>query len=200
MDAAFQALAWWPELTILLGITPDRPGVQYGWIEPGEALCDSPSLHRTGRFWEKPAPRVTLAVWGRGALWNSFVTVGRAASLLALIERTAPSLYRAFSECTDALGTPAEAEVFRQLYSGIAPMDFSRGVLSEDRGDLAVLPVSGIEWSDVGDPDRLRALAMAQQGRRAQLSRELRHGFRCAQERVGRLPTGVDDWDDRLDG
>jgi mannose-1-phosphate guanylyltransferase len=167
VDAAFQALALWPELTILLGITPDRPEVQYGWIEPGEALCDSPTLYRIGRFWEKPAPRVALAVWGRGALWNSFVMVGRAASLLALIERAAPSLYRAFSECTDALGTPAEAEVFRQLYSGVAPMDFSRGVLSEDRDDLAVLPVSGIEWSDVGDPDRLRALAMAQaQGHR----------------------------------
>ena len=88
---------------------------------------------------------------------------------MPLIERAAPSLYRAFSECTDALGTPAEAEVFRHLYSRVAPMDFSRGVLSGDRADLAVLPVSGIGWSDVGDPDRWLALAMAQpQGHRVQ--------------------------------
>jgi mannose-1-phosphate guanylyltransferase len=160
VDAAFWALARWPELTILLGITPDRPEVQYGWIEPGQALSDSPSLYRIGRFWEKPAPRVALAVWGRGALWNSFVMVARATSLLALMERATPSLYRAFSECTDALGTPAEPEVFQRLYSRIAPMDFSRGVLAEDRADLAVLPVSGIGWSDVGDPERLRALAV----------------------------------------
>ena len=105
VDAAFQALARWPELTILLGITPDRPEVQYGWIEPGNVLSDSPSLYRIGRFWEKPAPRVALAVWGRGALWNSFVVVARAGSLLDLMERASPSLYRAFSECEDALGT-----------------------------------------------------------------------------------------------
>ena len=40
-------------------------------------------------------------------------------------------------------------------------MDFSRGVLDRGPRDLAVLPVSGIEWSDVGDPERLRALALA---------------------------------------
>ena len=41
-------------------------------------------------------------------------------------------------------------------------MDFSRDVLATHRGDLAVLPVSGIAWSDVGDPARLRALTVAQ--------------------------------------
>jgi len=161
VEAAFQALARWPELTILLGITPDRPEVQYGWIEPGDAISDSPSLYRIGRFWEKPAPRVALAVWGRGALWNSFVVVARAGSLLDLMERASPSLYRAFSECEDALGTAREVDVFRRLYARIAPMGFSRGVLAAEPRGLAVLPVSGIEWSDVGDPERLRALALA---------------------------------------
>jgi mannose-1-phosphate guanylyltransferase len=161
VDAAFQALERWPALTILLGITPDRPEVQYGWIEPGDAISDSPSLYRIGRFWEKPAPRVALAVWGRGALWNSFVVVARAGSLLDLMERASPSLYRAFSECEDALGTPGEVDVFRRLYARIAPMDFSRGVLAAAPRDLAVLLVSGIGWSDVGDPERLRVLALA---------------------------------------
>jgi mannose-1-phosphate guanylyltransferase len=161
VDAAFQALASWPELTILLGITPDRPEVQYGWIEPGDAISDAPALYRVGRFWEKPASRVALAVWARGALWNSFVVVARAGSVLDLMERASPSLYRAFSECEDAMGTAGEVDVFRRLYARIAPMDFSRGVLAAEPRRLAVLPVSGIAWSDVGDPKRLRALALA---------------------------------------
>jgi mannose-1-phosphate guanylyltransferase len=161
VDAAFAHVDRSPELTILLGITPDRPEVQYGWIEPGDCLSESPPLYRVRRFWEKPDARVALAVWGRGALWNSFVIVGRASSLLARLERAAPSLHRAFAACTDALGTPAEAAAFRRLYAGVAPMDFSRGVLARDLRQLAVLPTAGIEWSDVGDPDRLRALALA---------------------------------------
>lgn len=159
VERAFLALARWPELTILLGVTPDRAEDQYGWIEPGETLSERPPLYRVGRFWEKPAPRVALAVWARGALWNSFVSVARVTSLLALIERSAPALYRAFIGATDALGAPAENEAFRKLYTGLTPADFSRDVLAADRSDLAVLPVSGVDWSDVGDPARLYALA-----------------------------------------
>jgi mannose-1-phosphate guanylyltransferase len=167
VDGAFLTLARWRELTILLGMTPDRAEDQYGWIEPGETLSDSPPLYRVRRFWEKPAPRVALAVWARGALWNSFVMVARATSLLALIERAASALYRAFIDRTDALGRAAETEVFRRRYNGVTPMDFSGDVLAAHRGDLAVLPVSGIEWSDVGDPARVYARAVAQaQGHR----------------------------------
>ena len=167
VEDAWLALARWPELTILLGMTPDRVEDQYGWIEPGETLSDGPPLYRVRRFWEKPAPRVALSIWARGALWNSFVMVARATSLLALIEGAAPALYRTFIGGSEAVGRAAEAEVFRRLYSGITPMDFSRDVLATHRGDLAVLPVSGIAWSDVGDPARLHALAVAQaQGHR----------------------------------
>jgi len=34
IDLAFEAVEARPELTVLLGITPDRPEAGYGWIEP----------------------------------------------------------------------------------------------------------------------------------------------------------------------
>ena len=160
VETAFHALTRSPELTILLGITAERPEIQYGWIEPGEPIPESPSLYRIGRFWEKPALSVAVAVWARGALWNSFVIVARAASLLGRIERAAPALFRAFTQTAHSLDTSREGDVMRRLYARIAPMDFSRGILAAERSQLAVLPVSGVQWSDVGDPDRLRALVL----------------------------------------
>jgi mannose-1-phosphate guanylyltransferase len=36
------------------------------------------------RFWEKPSPTVARKLFERGALWNSFVMVGRVAAFLTL--------------------------------------------------------------------------------------------------------------------
>lgn len=36
-------------------------------------------------------------------------------------------------------------------------VDFSRQVLTARPGCLAVLPVRGVHWSDLGDPERVRA-------------------------------------------
>jgi hypothetical protein len=44
-----------------------------------------------------------------------------------------------------------------RLYCGLPSVDFSRQVLSARPDRLAVLPVRGVHWSDLGDPDRVLA-------------------------------------------
>src|SRR3990172_2004787 len=56
VDSAFQAVQARPELVILLGVSPDSPEVEYGWIEPADPIRANQALtlYRVHRFWEKP--------------------------------------------------------------------------------------------------------------------------------------------------
>ena len=153
--AAFAAVEAQPELVVLLGITPEGPETEYGWIEPGARITDRGSLRRVARFWEKPAPRLAQALLERGCLWNSFVVVAGIPALLAMIRGTLPKLARAFDPVQPLVGTAAESPAVRALYRDLAPLSFSDDVLARCPANLAVLPVEGVRWSDLGQPNRL---------------------------------------------
>jgi mannose-1-phosphate guanylyltransferase len=63
VEAAFGAVQARPDLVILLGIEPDGPEVQYGWIEPGDRLLDwrGHPVDRVRQFWEKPARAIAAS-------------------------------------------------------------------------------------------------------------------------------------------
>ena len=104
-----------------------------------------------------PAPALAQALLGRGCLWSTFVMVARVPALLALIRQAAPDLAAAFSPLRAALGTPGEAAAVRAVYAGLASSSFAGAVLATRPANLAVLPVSGVEWSDWGRPARVLA-------------------------------------------
>src|SRR5256885_8114753 len=55
VEGALEAAQARPEKVILLGIVPDRPETEYGWIEPSELLLGPPwPLYAVRHFWEKP--------------------------------------------------------------------------------------------------------------------------------------------------
>jgi mannose-1-phosphate guanylyltransferase len=159
VGAAFDLAVARPDLVALLGITPDRPETEYGWIEPAQPVVGPQGwpLYRVRRFWEKPAPDLARTLLEDGSLWNSFVMVGGVASLLGLIDRALPELARAFLPLRRFLGTPVEAAVAEAVYHRVPSADFSRGVLGPSAAHLAVLPVRGVEWSDLGHPERVLA-------------------------------------------
>lgn len=142
-----------PELVVLLGIVPRGPEAEYGWIEPGHGL-PLRGLRRVRRFWEKPAPPVAQALYGLGCLWNSFVMVARAPTLLALIRQSLPRLVDAFEGAQSAVGTAGEELAMERVYGRLATTGFSEDVLATAPANLAVLPVS-VSWSDWGRPERV---------------------------------------------
>ena len=154
---AFDAVQENPDSVILLGIEPEGPEVQYGWIEPGETLPNrrSISIYRIRRFWEKPLFEHAKSLFARDCLWNTFVMVGHIPSILKLVERATPELYRAFLRLRTVLGTAAEAQTAASLYDAIPNRDFSHDVLAKHPERLAVLPVPGVSWKDWGEPRRV---------------------------------------------
>jgi mannose-1-phosphate guanylyltransferase len=156
IETAFEAVQARPDLVILLGIQPEGPEVQYGWIEPGDRLLDWPGhpVDRVRRFWEKPALAIAETLLERGCLWNSFVIVARVSALLALIRGAAPELYRTFTEAWAGHATEGDG-MMRLLYRSLASMNFSEAVLESRPTNFAVLPVRGVVWSDWGEPARV---------------------------------------------
>jgi mannose-1-phosphate guanylyltransferase len=160
IDSAYAAAASRPEMVILLGIPPETPEVEYGWIEPGVPL-GSPvpeSICRVNRFWEKPHGMLASALMERGCLWNSFVMVGCVHAFLDLIRKALPSLFKLFESIRSLLFTTSERTALRELYSAIGATSFSQDVLSAQPNGLAVLRASGLGWSDLGEPGRVHTV------------------------------------------
>lgn len=161
--STFRAIEQRPDLAVLLGIVPDRPEVEYGWIEPAESIGGlvDVSLFRVGAFWEKPALRTAQSLFVRGCLWNSFITAGSVGALIHLFSTAAPELYRAFETILPYIGTPAETDAMRRLYSQLPSGDFSDQVLCACPKELTVLPLADAGWVDVGSMDRAMAVLAA---------------------------------------
>lgn len=157
IDSAYEIAAFRPEVVILLGVTPEAPEVEYGWIEPGIPLENpgSNSVCRVSRFWEKPAQTLASALMERGCLWNSFVMFGHVNAFLNLIRHALPDLVESFESIRPSFFTTAEQAALRNLYSAIPAASFSEDALSVQPDHLAVLRATGLGWSDLGDPNRV---------------------------------------------
>ncbi len=154
VELAFREVSTRPELIVLLGIDPGTPEAAYGWIEPGEPVPGT-ELLRVNRFWEKPSPEMAARFWRAGFLWNSFVMVARVTRLLKLLRTTMPDLYALFEEIRSDLGSAGEEQAVESLYEQLGAVSFSDEVLAKAPENLAVLPVTGVEWSDLGEPQRV---------------------------------------------
>jgi mannose-1-phosphate guanylyltransferase len=141
------------ELT-LLGMTPDRAEEGYGWIEPaGEERGRATRAVR--RFWEKPSLPCAQELLARGALWNTFVCVARAATVWEMARQTEAELYDSFMAIRRALAHRHADHVTQSVYRLLRPVDFSTGVCERLPARLRVLPVPEVGWSDWGSVERI---------------------------------------------
>lgn len=124
IDRAFEIVRVRPDLIVLLGVVPESPEPEYGWIEPGDELAGpwTGPLRRVSRFWEKPHPGTASLLMARGCLWNSFVLIAYPSTLATLVRHTLPTLADDFFGIQPRLTTPGDAESVRRLYSRLLPL------------------------------------------------------------------------------
>ena len=171
IDVALDAVEVQPETVMLLGITPTAPETEYGWIEAEPSILASAqrSITRVRKFWEKPSLNVATSLMDHGCLWNSFVMVGCVDALLKMTQAAMPELYAAFATITPAFETANEHEALATLYSRIEDSNFSHQVLAVRPGDLMVMRVGDVGWSDLGEPNRVLS-ALARLGVQSELA------------------------------
>lgn len=155
LDAAF-AGARESGTTVLLGMCPDGPETQYGWIVPAD--LPRPGLRRVASFVEKPEHARAVDLMERGALWNSFILVAPGRGLLGLYAERCPELLARFLACDG--GRERGSRSVEALYETLPDTDFSRALLERAPASLRVLEVSPCGWTDLGTPERVaRCLA-----------------------------------------
>jgi mannose-1-phosphate guanylyltransferase len=157
VEIGFEAAERRPDRVMLLGVTPDYPEAEYGWVEPGAPLggCLPDSVCNVARFWEKPSRPFASVLMKNGCLWNSFVMIGKIAAFLALIHRALPRLMGAFESIQPTLFTAREDTALREIYSSIPSASFSEGVLSRHPCTLAMVCSRNLGWSDLGETSRV---------------------------------------------
>ena len=161
VDMAFRLVEQDGSRIVLLGVEPNAPEPEYGYIVPGEEI-NEPGIgcaRKVELFVEKPAPEVAQKIIRSGALWNTMVIVFRLATIMSAFQRTTPELHRSFQKIQTAIGTPDEQRMLEAVYHGLNPINFSTAVLEvlpfEQRQALLALPVHGVTWSDWESADRL---------------------------------------------
>ena len=154
-----QFVASHPQSVVLLGVKPQKPEGEYGWIVTGEQLVnnDGRRVHEVSRFVEKPDAFTAYHLYQSGYLWNSMVIVCRAKRLLSLFKMFTPAAYQALFGIRNVFGTSLEAPAVEAVYSRVSPVNFSYAVLGNTPAGLATLCVHDAYWSDWGDAARIQS-------------------------------------------
>ena len=148
---------------VLVGTVPDRAEADYGWIARGAARAKTSSaaglpVHGVEAFVEKPRESLAESLMAGGALWNTFMMVGKARAFFSLFEQATPHLCAGFAPLMRAIGRPAEPSIAAALYESIPAVDLSRDVLALRSERLTVIEAPPMGWTDLGRADRVLAL------------------------------------------
>jgi mannose-1-phosphate guanylyltransferase len=135
----------------LLGITPDAPDTEYGWIVTGPADRD---VHTVEQFVEKPPAPQAAELLRRGALWHSFVLAADARTLWRLGEQICPVVTSALAVWQQAQPAHRHA-LLAAAYGELPALDFARDLLPGNERLLGLLRVPPCGWTDLGTPERL---------------------------------------------
>jgi mannose-1-phosphate guanylyltransferase len=148
-----------PSQLVLLGIEPDREESEYGYILLEKTLKGTAGPVPVSFFIEKPDPGKARDLIVSGASWNTMIMVGRAETLLSLVSEVAPNLYLTFQQVYDAVGTPVEKYVVREIYQRLAPVNFSKDLLEPyiqaHPSSLLAIRARDVLWSDWGTESRV---------------------------------------------
>lgn len=141
---------------VTLGITPTTPSTAYGYIQQGAPLDQKFNYpaYTVKRFTEKPDEKTAQQLIRTGDhSWNSGMFVWKTEQILAEFSRQMPALDAVLKRIAEADG-PQRESVIKSLWPSLRVETIDYGVM-ENAKNVAVLPASGLGWSDVGSWDSL---------------------------------------------
>lgn len=132
---------------VTFGVTPTRPETGYGYIRPGAAHGE---VLEAAQFVEKPDARTAERYLAEGYLWNAGYFLFRADRMIEEMGRLQPEILRQAREAVararrDGGEIALDAEAF-----AACPSDSLDYAVMEEAELVAVAPVSGAGWDDLG--------------------------------------------------
>jgi mannose-1-phosphate guanylyltransferase len=129
----------------LLGVEPDEPDTELGYIVPAARGRDDAA--GVLRFIEKPNAVRARTLLDEGALWNVFIMAASVRTLLSLFDSRFATIIAAMRGF--------EAGGLDSIYRNLRTVDFSKEVLQGRESMLKVLTVPHCGWTDLGTPERV---------------------------------------------
>ena len=136
---------------VSFGVVPTYPETGYGYLTDGGAVADYPGLHKVAQFVEKPGhDHAQRLIDAGGAFWASGISLMRAATLIEEFRRLDPVTHAAVTAALDGaemrtLGIVLEEKSFRR-----AANEPTERQVFERTPAIALAPLHGVEWDDVG--------------------------------------------------
>ncbi len=151
---AASSLTHW---VFLLGVPPQSPEQEYGWIRPGKSLgwIDGIRIQAAEAFVEKPRPEACRLAMNAGGMWNTMVVAARLDTLWQLGRQSFPELLRLFEVYGRSIQTKQENAILEKIYAAMPKRNFSSHLLQEFPKHVAVIELKGVVWSDWGQPERI---------------------------------------------
>lgn len=142
------------ENIVVLGITPSRPEIGYGYIEAGDRL-DASTL-RVRRFTEKPnLERAEEFVAAGNYFWNSGIFLATARTFANAVREHLPETAPYLEQIAAAFGTEKFTATFAALYPKCENISVDYAVLEprsakgEHHSNLCCIPAD-FGWNDLG--------------------------------------------------
>ncbi len=142
-----------PEQMILVGIEPDEPDPELGYILPGQSLRDG--SYTVQAFAEKPDLARARELLHAGALWNSFIFAASGPTLLQLLRKRMSDAVDTMETALARDARTGGAKALTECYEQLPSVDFSRCILEGAETHLRLVKALACGWSDLGTPARL---------------------------------------------
>jgi mannose-1-phosphate guanylyltransferase len=145
-----------PREIALVGARPTEPDPELGWVELGPPVgaTAAGAICRVRSFREKPSAQEAIELFERGDLWNTFVLVAKASSLIEVSRELLPDLDRRLNAALSAPRDRAQ-KALEEAYELAATEDFSRSILERCAARLSISRLPPLSWSDWGTKERV---------------------------------------------
>lgn len=133
---------------VTIGITPNRPETNYGYIKKGKEVRDGQAA-MAEKFVEKPELQTAIHYLQSGHyLWNSGIFVWKASTIMTLLQQYLPDIYQHIRRINDGIGSAQEFEIVKEEFLTMRSVSVDYGIM-EHAENLYVLE-GAFGWDDVG--------------------------------------------------
>ena len=143
---ARKALAFKDDAIVTIGIKPDHPDTEYGYIHASELSDD---IVKVLEFKEKPSLEVAERYLAEGGyFWNAGIFVYGVETMISELRKYAPGIAALMDELAPALYTGGEQSALASIFPRCEKISIDYAVM--ERSPLVYMAPSDWSWSDLG--------------------------------------------------
>lgn len=140
---------------VTIGLRPTFPSTGYGYIKSEE--ISGQVYRKVSEFVEKPDLETAKEYLRDGGFaWNSGMFVWKASVILDYFKKLLPDIYECLGKIGDAMNTPDEKNVIKEIYPVIPKISIDYGIM--ERADNVYMLEGDFGWNDIGSFDTLPIL------------------------------------------